>query len=52
MLQIHRDSRQTYGAPRVQMHLRSQGQRHGRNRIGRLMREQDLSAGRKSATVW
>ena len=40
VLQIHRDSRQTYGAPRVQMHLRSQGRRHGRNRIARLMREQ------------
>ncbi len=36
VLQIHRDSRQTYGAPRVQMHLRSQGRRHGRNRITRL----------------
>ena len=39
---IHDQSRQTYGAPRVQMHLRSQGQRHGRNRIARLMREQGL----------
>ena len=39
---IHRDSRQTYGAPRVQMHLRAQGWRHGRNRIARLMREQGL----------
>ncbi len=39
---IHEQSRQTYGAPRVQMELRSQGQRHGCNRIGRLMREQGL----------
>ena len=39
---IHRDSRQTYGAPRVQMHLRQQGQRHGRNRIARLMRQQGI----------
>ena len=39
---IHRDSRQTYGAPRVQMHLRQQGQRHGRNRIARLMRQQGV----------
>ena len=45
--QIHQDSRQTYGAPRVQMHLRSQGQRHGRNRIGRLMREQGLCGRQK-----
>lgn len=39
---IHRDSRQTYGAPRIQMHLRQQGQRHGRNRIARLMRQQGV----------
>ena len=39
---IHDESRQTYGAPRVQMLLRSQGQRHGRNRIARLMRAQGL----------
>lgn len=39
---IHDQSRQTYGAPRVQMHLRGQGQRHGRNRIARLMRAQGL----------
>jgi transposase InsO family protein len=39
---IHTQSRKTYGAPRVQMELRGQGQRHGRNRIGRLMREQGL----------
>ena len=47
VLQIHRDSRQTYGAPRVQAHLRSQGRRHGRNRIGRLMREQGLCGRQK-----
>lgn len=39
---IHQDSRQSYGAPRVQMALRGQGRRHGRNRIARLMREQGL----------
>ena len=44
---IHEQSRQTYGAPRVQMQLRSQGQRHGRNRIGRLMREQGLCGRQK-----
>jgi putative transposase len=37
--QIHRDSRQTYGAPRIQVVLRHNGQRHGRNRIARLMRQ-------------
>jgi transposase InsO family protein len=47
VLQIHRDSRQTYGAPRVQMDLRRQGQRHGRNRIGRLMRAQGICGRQK-----
>jgi transposase InsO family protein len=40
--QIHLQSRKTYGAPRIQAELRAAGQRHGRNRIGRLMREQNL----------
>ncbi len=40
--QIHQDSRRTYGAPRIQMSLRQSGQRHGRNRIGRLMREEPI----------
>ena len=39
---IHQDSRDTYGAPRVQMSLRGQGRRHGRNRIAQLMRKEDL----------
>jgi putative transposase len=44
---IHRESRETYGAPRVQMKLRGLGQRHGRNRIARLMREQNLCGRQK-----
>ena len=44
---IHKDSRQTYGAPRVQMQLRAQGQRHGRNRIGRLMSQAGLCGRQK-----
>lgn len=36
---IHQESRQTYGSPRIQASLRALGQRHGRNRLGRLMRE-------------
>jgi putative transposase len=35
---LHQQSRQTYGSPRLQVLLRRQGQRHGRNRIARLMR--------------
>jgi transposase InsO family protein len=44
---VHEQSRQTYGAPRVQRHLRGQGQRHGRNRIARLMREQGICGRQK-----
>lgn len=45
--QIHQDSRETYGAPRVHARLRQSGQRHGRNRIARLMREQGLRGRQK-----
>lgn len=34
----HERSRHTYGSPRLQVLLRQAGQRHGRNRIARLMR--------------
>lgn len=44
---IHQDSRQTYGAPRVQSQLRSEGARHGRNRIARLMRQEGLCGRQK-----
>ena len=44
---IHAESRKTYGSPRIQIKLREAGQRHGRNRIGRLMREQDLCGRQK-----
>jgi putative transposase len=47
IVRIHDESRQTYGAPRVHMHLRGQGQRHGRNRIARLMRAQGLCGRQK-----
>ena len=36
---IHKESRQTYGSPRIQASLRALGHRHGRNRLSRLMRE-------------
>jgi transposase InsO family protein len=39
---IHAESRNTYGSPRIQIKLREAGHRYGRNRIGRLMREQEL----------
>jgi len=42
MGQIHEQSRQTYGSPRIREALQQSGQRHGRNRIARLMREAGL----------
>jgi len=39
---VHATSRQTYGAPRVHAALRAEGERHGRKRIARLMREAAL----------
>ena len=39
---VHASSRQTYGAPRIHADLRAQGERHGRKRIARLMRDAGL----------
>ena len=39
---VHAGSRQTHGAPRVHADPRGQGERHGRKRIARLMREAGL----------
>jgi transposase InsO family protein len=45
--EIHAQSRQTYGSPRLVGELRKQGRRHGRNRVARLMREQGLHGRQK-----
>jgi len=39
---IHARSRHTYGSPRIRMELRTQGHRHGRNRIARMMQQAGL----------
>jgi transposase InsO family protein len=38
IIQVHEESKGTYGAPRVHAELRAQGQRHSRKRIARLLR--------------
>src|SRR3569833_259134 len=40
---VHISARQTYGAPRVHAEQRAAGERHGRKRIARLMREAGLN---------
>jgi len=45
--QIHKQSRQTYGAPRIRAVLRASGQRHGRNRLHRLMKEEQICGRQK-----
>jgi transposase InsO family protein len=39
---IHKESRETYGSPRIQQKLSQAGRSHGRERIARLMRRQGL----------
>ena len=45
--QIHARSRETYGAPRIQKELRKKGHCHGRNRVARIMKQQDLCGRQK-----
>ena len=42
IISIHRDSRETYGAPRIHFELRTLGVRCARKRVARLMREAGL----------
>lgn len=41
---VHQESRRTYGSPRVHAELQAQGERCGRKRVARLMRQEGLRA--------
>jgi transposase InsO family protein len=43
IIAVHRQSRGTYGAPRIQAELAASGHRHARKRIARLLRESGLA---------
>ncbi len=45
--QIHAQSRETYGSPRIVKELRKTGRRHGRNRVARLMKQEGLCGRQK-----
>jgi putative transposase len=42
IIQLHRESKGRYGAPRIHAELHRQGRRHGRKRVARLMRKAGL----------
>ena len=45
--EIHQESRSTYGSPRIHRKLQDRGYVVGRNRVARLMRENDIEAVQK-----
>lgn len=47
---IHRESRETYGSPRIWNALRTQGHRIGEHRVARLMRQDGIRA--KTVKKW
>jgi putative transposase len=49
--QAHRESRQTYGSPRIRIWLQEHGQSCGRQRIGKLMRIAGLNGRRRFRPV-
>ena len=51
IVRLSQANRQVYGSPRIHAALRAEGQQCGRKRVARLMREQGLSAKRRTHRV-
>jgi transposase InsO family protein len=51
IVRLYQANRQVYGSPRIHAALRAEGQQCGRKRVARLMREQGLSAKRRTHRV-
>lgn len=49
--QIHKDSKGTYGSPRIKASLERKGQKVGEDRVAKLMREENIRARQKKAFV-
>lgn len=49
--QAHRDSRGTYGSPRVHAELKARGRKVSRKRVARLMKKQKLAARKRRRSV-
>ncbi len=51
IVEFHRKSRETYGAPRIEMDLREEGRCHGRKRVARLMKASGLRGVSRRASI-
>lgn len=49
--EIHKDSKETYGSPRIKEALKRKGHSVGKDRVAKLMREEDIKARQKKAFV-
>ncbi len=47
--QLFKTSKRTYGSPRIQKQLEREGQKVGKNRVARLMREEHLVVNQKKS---
>lgn len=51
IIEIHKDSKGTYGSPRIKASLENKGHIVGKDRVAKLMREENISVRKKKAYV-